>query len=100
MCFPDEEEHAEGAGVDEDVRHPTLDPQISPHHVINLEGSNCVIIHRYKQMLAELGVMLDGGEILPDYDDPDGLTVDIVAEVNEIKKKEQAGENVCPESGV
>ncbi|CDS37903.1 adenylate kinase 7 [Echinococcus multilocularis] len=62
-----------------DPRHPTCDPLVSPHHVIYLEGSNALVTHRYRTMLEEEGIALNG---IDDYADPDGTTLNIEEEVN------------------
>uniref|UniRef100_A0A5K3FQA5 Adenylate kinase n=2 Tax=Mesocestoides corti TaxID=53468 RepID=A0A5K3FQA5_MESCO len=73
-----------------DARHPTFDPLLFPHHVVYLEASNALVTHRFKKMMADEGIELDE---LPDYDDVDGLTMDVEEELRTRVLKQQKGKN-------
>lgn len=75
----------------DDPRHPTYDPLITPHHIIYLMGSNFLVIHRFKLMMEQKGINLDE---IGDYDEIEGLTLDLEEEVykrKSMKRRDQGG---------
>ena len=62
----------------EDPRHPRFHPLITPNHVVYLKGSNNLVVHRYKRMMEEEGIILDE---INDFVEPDGTTLNIEEEV-------------------